>query len=463
MIKTKYLVIASVVVATLGITPLMVSSSVDKAIEEHKMLLEQNGFKQETLGKSGYFSTQRDFSLEVVDAAKARDYLLDGLVSKNAQYKIFAQSMKEIDEREINELFNGLRFKGKMTYSNLLPQESHVSLSLDKLSDSMHAELSNDKELSSVILPLLTRGVFSCDITLDSNQALKAFKINDIKESLKLKDGTLDIDTSNTLVALDEEKGAVIGRVGIGKQFIGVSAEEFKLQSELSDFAYRFNFKDDFNNQGSLELEKYHFELVDMGEKVDFTVGNIKVNSMLEEAREQLWLKADYTLQDVAFFNGSEDFKFQNLIANLKLSGISPKKIKKLQNDYNALTLGVNGPSDEELIADFVGLINDGVKLDFGIALKELTGTLDLKDVSIDTTLEIAKNNYTDAQSPLAIVELLNIDSKVRIHKNDRKTLESLEVTIPEDFALGKADGDFFVYDIAMKKGVITINGKPIE
>ena len=119
--------------------------------------------------------------------------------------------------------------------------------------------------------------------------------------------------------------------------------------------------------------------------------------------------------------------------------------------------LGVNGPSDEELIANFVGLINDGVKLDFGIALKELTGVMALQDISIDTTLEIAKNNYTDAQS------LLDISSKVKIHKNDRKTLEGLEVTIPEDFALGKAEGDFFVYDIAMKKGVITVNGKPIE
>jgi len=28
---------------------------------------------------------------------------------------------------------------------------------------------------------------------------------------------------------------------------------------------------------------------------------------------------------------------------------------------------------------------------------------------------------------------------------------------------LGKAEGDFFVYDIAVKKGVISVNGKPIE
>ncbi|MBP9491835.1 MAG: hypothetical protein KBE79_01335 [Sulfurospirillum sp.] len=463
MANTKYLVIASVVVAALGVTPLIVSSSVDKALEQHKVLLEQNGFKHEALSKSGYFSTQRDFTLEVVDAAKVRDYLLDTLVAKNAQYKIFAQSMKEIDAKEMNQAFNGLKFKAQMNNSNLLPQESQVSLALAHLPHATQAELSNDKELSSVILPLLTRGVFALDMTLDSNQKFKTLKVRDIKESLKLKEGMLDIDTSNNTLALDEEKGVVKGNVGIAKQFIGVSGEGFTLKSELNDFAYRFNFKDDLNNQGALEVGKYHFALEEMGEKVDFSVANIKVNSSLEEAREQLWLKADYALKDVSFANGLEDFKLQTLLANLKLSGISSQKIKKLQKDYNALMLGVNGPSDEELIANFVGLINDGVKLDFGIALKELTGVLALQDISIDTTLEIAKNNYTDAQSPLAIVELLDISSKVKIHKNDRKTLEGLEVTIPEDFALGKAEGDFFVYDIAMKKGVITVNGKPIE
>ena len=123
MIKTKYLVIASVVTAVLGVTPLIVSSSVDKAIEQHKVLLEQNGFKHEILNKSGYFSTQRDFSLEVVEASKVRDYLLDGLVSKNAQYKLFAQSLKEIDSKEINQAFNGLKFKGQMNNSNLLPKK----------------------------------------------------------------------------------------------------------------------------------------------------------------------------------------------------------------------------------------------------------------------------------------------------------------------------------------------------
>ena len=59
-----------------------------------------------------------------------RDYLLDGLVSKNTQYKLFAQSLKELDSKEINQAFNGLKFKGQMNNSNLLPQETHVALGL---------------------------------------------------------------------------------------------------------------------------------------------------------------------------------------------------------------------------------------------------------------------------------------------------------------------------------------------
>jgi len=114
------------------------------------------------------------------------------------------------------------------------------------------------------------------------------------------------------------------------------------------------------------------------------------------------------------------------------------------------------------LIADFVGLINDGIVIDLNVAVQGLKAQTPLKDVRIDTRIEIPKNTYNDTQSPLALVGLIDIGAKVKLHKEDRAMLESLELTVPEDFALGKAEGDFFLYDITMKKGVVSVNGKPI-
>lgn len=463
MANTKLLVAASAVVVALASAPMVISSSVDKEIENSKILLEKNGFKQEVLSKSGYFSSQRTFTLEIVDAAKVRDYLLEKLVEKNAQYKVFAQSLKEVTPEEINSVFNGLKFRGDMTNSNLLPSESTMSLILDRLPHGMHAELTNNKELSSVLLPLFTKGVFALDMSFDTRQKLKNLKVRDMKEKIKVEDVTLDVDTANQVLSLNEEGGIVKGKIGVQKQNIGLASDVATLKSNLENFMYDFTFKDDFNNQGKLDMGKYAFELKEMGTTTTLVLGGLKASSTLEEVSNQLQMKADYTFNDVLFSEGMDAIKLKTLLANLKIGGISSQKIKTLQNHYNALLIGTNAPSDEVLINDFVGLINDGITFDFGLAVKELSGIMALKDVSADTKLVIAKNNYSDKQSPLEIVSLIDIASKIKIHKDDKAMLESLALATSEEFALGKVEGDFFVYDVAMKNGALLVNGKPVN
>lgn len=464
MSKTKYLVIASVVVAAFAATPLIVSQKVDSTIETNKALLEQNGFKQEILSKSGYFTGKRAFSLEVVDAKKARDFLLAQLVEKNAQYKLFAQSLKDESNEGINQAFDGLKFKGEMTNSNLLPSDVKVSLSLDQLPKSAQEELANDKALSEAILPLLTRGVLAVDMTFTSDQKLKDLKLRDIKEEIKAEGSTLSIDTEKQLVTLNERGGVVQGVVGVGKQNLGVSGEMFMLKSELKDFIYNFSYKDDLNNQGDISIGKYALEINDEYTNVKFDLGSLKAISSVEDVKKDLQVKADYTLDNIAVLNSTDDIKLEKLFAKLFLRGINSDTMKKVQADYNALLLGTTTVEDQVLIDDFVALVNHGIKVDLGIAFKGLSmDMLTLKDVSVDTTLEIAQNSYSDKQSPLALVGLLDITSKVKVHKDDRATLEAMGLTSAEDFALGKPEGDFFIYEIAMKKGAISVNGQVIQ
>ncbi|MFW9619796.1 hypothetical protein [Sulfurospirillum sp. UCH001] len=464
MSKTKYLVISSVVVAALAATPLFVSQKVDSTIEANKTLLEKNGFKQEILSKSGYLSSKRAFSLEVTDAKKARDFLLAQLVEKNAQYKLFAQSLQEESNEGINQAFDGLKFKGEMTNSNLLPSDVKVSLSLDQLPKSIQEELANDKAASDVILPLLARGVLAVDMTFTSDQKLKDLTLKDIKEEIKAEGATLNIDTEKQLLSLNERGGVVQGVLGVGKQNLGVSGEMFLLKSELKDFIYNFNYKDDLNNQGDISIGKYALEINDEYTNLKFDLGSLKAKSSVEDVKKDLQIKADYTLDNIALLNSADDIKLEKMFAKLFLRGINSDTMKKVQADYNTLLLGTTPIDDKVLIDDFVALVNHGVKIDLGLAFKGLSmEMLALKDVSVDTTLEIAPNNYNDKQSPLALIGLLDITSKVKVHKDDRKMLEEMGLTSAEDFALGKPDGDFFIYEIAMKKGAISVNGQVIQ
>jgi ribosomal protein bL25 (Ctc-form) len=362
MSKTKYLVISSVVVAALAATPLFVSQKVDSTIEANKTLLEKNGFKQEILSKSGYLSSKRAFSLEVTDAKKARDFLLAQLVEKNAQYKLFAQSLQEESNEGINQAFDGLKFKGEMTNSNLLPSDVKVSLSLDQLPKSIQEELANDKAASDVILPLLARGVLAVDMTFTSDQKLKDLTLKDIKEEIKAEGATLNIDTEKQLLSLNERGGVVQGVLGVGKQNLGVSGEMFLLKSELKDFIYNFNYKDDLNNQGDISIGKYALEINDEYTNLKFDLGSLKAKSSVEDVKKDLQIKADYTLDNIALLNSADDIKLEKMFAKLFLRGINSDTMKKVQADYNTLLLGTTPIDDKVLIDDFVALVNHGVK-----------------------------------------------------------------------------------------------------
>lgn len=464
MSKTKYIVISSVVVAALAATPLIVSHQVDSRIETNRVLLEKNGLKQDILSKSGYLTGTRTFSLEIVDAKKARDFLLSTLVEKNAQYKLFAESLKTETDESINDAFDGLKFNGEMTNSNFLPSDTKVSLSLNQLPRSLQESIANDKAASDAIIPLLTRGVLALDMTFGSDQKLKDIKLKNIKEEINAEGAVLSIDTDKQMLTLAEHGGIVQGTLGIGKQNFGINSDMFMFKSELQDFVYNFNYQDDLNNKGDLQIGKYAFEINDEYTNAKFDLGSLKANSSVEDVKKDLQIKADYTFDDIVVNNSSADIKLKKLFAKLFLRGINSDTMRRVQADYNTLLLGTAPLDDKVLIDDFIALVNHGVKLDLGINFQGFsTDMINLKDVSVDTTLVVAENNYSDKQSPLGLLGLLDITSKIKVHKEDRATLESLGLTAAEDFALGKEEGDFFVYEIAMKNGAISVNGQTIQ
>lgn len=463
MSKTKFLIASGIVVAALGVTPLFIASGVDKKVEEAKVMFESRGLKQELISKSGYLSSTRTFNFEVVDAQKLRDFMLDSLVEKNPQYKLFAQSMKRQSKEEINEALNGLRFKGEMSNSNLFPSDALVSISLAGLSSSLQNELVQKKEITDIILPLLSRGVFAADMVFGSDEKLKSFKFKDIKEQLKLSNGTLTLDMNNQMLTLNENGGVITGKAGITRQVIGIQAQDINFSSTLENFVYGFSYKDDFNNQGDLSMDKYAFIVEEPYNSTRFSLGAIKAISSVEEISKALHVKADYVLNTIVFSDRTDNLNIEKLGLKFLIDGINSDTMKKIQNDYNRLLIsGATGTSDKMIIEDFVALINNGVSITLNIATQNVTGIVDLKDIDVDVTFNVPKNSYTDKQSPLELLTLLDISSRIKVHKDDKKTLETLSGSTPE-MDYGRAEGDFFIYDVVMKKGEVTLNGKAIR
>ena len=460
---SKYWIGGAVVAAALALTPFYVASRTDAKLNEMQTLLQQRGFSSQILSKSGYLVGTRTFRLEVVDAQKVRDFLLDAFVAKNPQYQPFAQEFKTESDEDIRAAFDGLAFNGQIVSSQALPADVKVSLALSKLPTSIEEELKKEEKSAKVVLPLIEKGVLAFDMTFDSRQNIKSVKMKDIKERLAFDEGTLDIDTQGQTLSLNERSNVLHGIFGIQKQYLSVTSPELTLQSQLDNLLYTFDYKDDLNAKGDLSLGGYRFSAKDTtSSDVSFSLGSMKITSAGEELNKQWNVKADYTLNNISLVAQNDEVKVDQLTLMLAFKEFESATLKKLQTDYNAIVM--QKTTDEQaLIDDFVALVRHGLKIELNVGLKNMSGTLALKDIGLNTTLSIAKNDFNDQQSPLAVLALIDVNAKLKLHKDDRTTLEALNLTAPSDFALGQAEGDFYLYDIAFKKGVLSVNGQVIQ
>ena len=464
----KTIVIISVVAAALGVAPMVISSFTDKKIEEYKAMLANNGFKQEITKKEGYFVTKRDFTLEVVDASKAMNFLLGKVVEKNKQYDALVKVIKEeIKPDDVNVAFNGLKFRGQMEHSNLLPADRKASLIWDRLPSSV-----TDEDTKKIMNPLLARGVFAFDIAFDASHAIKQVVARDIKEKIAVdEENTIDINTVGHKLDLSVGSDVTKGRLEFGKQFLQASSKdpyEGNVSSDLEKMVYNFSVKDDFNGEGDLTLGKYSFVAGDGDEQTFFGLNGAKASSKVQDKNDKVQMVVDYFFDGLTFSDSMEKFGLQALNVKIGIDGLTTSRLKKIQQAYNGVVMqtGSNMSAEQQkaLEGDVVGLINDGMKLTLNVGLKGLTSPMTaIKDGIVDATFEIPKNSFNKGQGPFALLSLLDASAKIKIHKEDRATLEAFGLLPKRYFELGVAKDEYVAYDLVMKQGKLTLNGQPVQ
>ena len=468
MSSTKFLIGGAVVAVVVAATPFFISKQVDAKLDETKALLKTYGLKQEITSKSGYLSGTRTFTLEIEDAQKARDFLLDALVSKNPQYKMLAETFKAESNADIREVFDGMGFKGEIKNSHLMPTDAAVSIALVKLPTAVDAALRKEEKSAKVVLPFIEKGALAFDMNVDKELKLKVLKMKDIKESLKFDEGTLNIDTKNHALTLSEQSNVLHGVFGIEKQNFEIASEEIKMNSNLANLHYTFDYKDQLNNKGDLSFGPYTLSVKEAGEDFSMTLGTMKISSKAEETNNAWAGKADYVMNNVEVKSYMDNLTVGRVAAGLSLDGLESATIKKLQNDYNALILMPDQAGNDQALAnDVVALIRNGIKVSASVGVNDLKApqnlNINLKDSSGTLTLTIEKNNFDEKQGIFGLLGLLKVNSKLKLHKEDRSMLEGLGLTSKKDFDLGKADGDYFTYDVEMNKGQLTVNGQAVQ
>ncbi len=465
MKNSKSMVVVSVVVAALAITPMVVSNLTDKKIEEYKAMLASHGLKQEILKKEGYFTSKRDFTIEVVDASKAVNFLLDKTGEKIEQYRPLIKIIKEESKpEEINSALNGLKFRGQLEHSNLLPADRKASLIWDRLPSS-----TTDEEVKAIFNPLLAKGVFALDITFDAGHKVKQVVARDIKEKISAEDATIDINTVGHKLDLSEGSDSTKGRLEMAKQVFQVAPKnpaDGNMTSDLEKLVYSFNYKDYFNNDGTMSTGKYSFAFTDIqnDDNVKLGFSGMKIDAKGQDKSDKLYFEVGYLFDNFFFVDGIDDFAFKTFSAKLGIDGLSTPKVKKLQKIYNDVQFGVQTTNSNELEANMMSMINDGVKLTLNAGLKGLTSPISaIKDATVDATVELQKNNFNKGQSPLMLLSLLDVNAKIKIHKEDRVAIEALGFLSKRQFDLGVAKDEYLVYDVVMKNGALTLNGQPLQ
>lgn len=437
-------------------TPYVISLASDRVFEESIARFEKEGFVYEPLSKEGYLRTKRTFTLELKDGANLKSFLQ--ALSPKSGWNAF---LEEMSKEEVAYMFQGVKVHGDLRYSNILPKESLLTLTLKQLPSGMQRALLEKKELSQSIASLLDGGVLGVKFLLNSDQQIKKIILNDIAQTLHVEDETLKIEALGHELSFDNNDASFSGVAKIGKHHFSYASSSFALQSQLNALKYRFHIDNDFNHQGTLGFDAMRFEMAQMGvDHMQFSLGKTDATSAMRELNEELELDAKYTLRDIAFADTLDELTLEGLNATLALRGINAKSVKILRDDYSALMQGATPPSDEVMIEHIMNFINHGIRGNLLLELKGLKSLIALKQTTIDTQIVLPKNSYSNAQSPLELLELIEVLARVKLHQDDKKTLENLEMALPEEFALGVREGDFFLYDIELKKGQMSINGK---
>jgi hypothetical protein len=478
---SKKAILGGVVLTALILAPIGIRNLVDTTIESQKLILNEKGILLSIDKSEGYLNTKRDFTLTITSEEKFKEYFTDILLEKYPIYEMFINNIKKGDTKKFDAFLKGIVFKGNIKNSNINPSSDiEVYTYLDKFSDEIMSKIKADKESAEFMLPLFDKESLAFNILFDSKAKIKTFSLKDIDENMKAtskagKKMKARFQILGHELTNNSNDTAIISNVKLDKLNIDINANE-KVNFAVNEIKYNMNYKNQFINNGKLEIQKINIKINDnrnlqLGKTKLFSSGLItnevySVNSTIATSKFKLKDKNTNTSLD-------------DLNIDLYFNDLDYKNIEKLNNAYFTFqSASINNRSskdrkikmnsaNKQLVSELTTLVNNGLSFKVDVNLLGLKSKkLNLNSLKLKVDGNLDKNNLSiKTFNKFSILASLNAKTRLELSEDDYRNLSlrmhpSMEEII-STYAL--RNNSKVIFDIDLNKGKIEVNGKKVN
>ncbi len=454
----KILIIVATIVVILALSPIVGSKIIESKLDENIKKLTSSGLeikKQDT--RSGYLNTSKQYKFVVIDS------------------KVFMDYMSELSNKQVSgyagELLEGTVVGVDLDYSNVpLLRSTSIDIYPVSLNNQIMKDMRvSNPEFAKLVEQFLEKGGLRYHVDYDIITKNFDGYIKDIKESYTQKiDQKVDFELSGSTFS---GNGNLIMPKFINsdtkKVYLHYVSGSDEGKFDFENISISSSYESVTSYASNLRLEKLEADVksnYNNNSKVYVKDMVLSFISTTDGTKAKLGSKSSFKKFDIEAKH--ESIKMRNFNFDTKIKGIdkdSYEELSELLRDANSLSSRSLNYKTQKIVQE---LVLRGFELDIDdISIERIliNDSNDLGTSSLKADIKLPQNALGKNARPAEMVEKIDVDMLLTISKPTFEiiTKSSPIVGISKSFA--KSNGDSMVYDVKVKDGSVTVNGKKVK
>lgn len=360
--------------------PFGVDKIVDYRINKFNKNYKDSGIELISKSKSGYFRSNREVEIKIINGRYFIYNLVDKLNNKNEiDYKMLIQKAEELNI-DWDTIFKGSTLSGNLIVNNYYLNEKPIlELNLRSLSDELMYEIKEDKDVSRILLPLFDKKTLGAIITLDFEANIEKIKFKDINETFVENNNRLIFEVANSTYQKNN--------FDIEKFYINFKDRNDYAIFQLDDINLFFNSKNSVKfsiKDISLISEKFKFYAKKFQNGHDYKALNKKIEVV-----------ENFSLENIDFKTKDFPLSIDKVNYSFGLYNLNEVLINKISDDYRNNFANFDKYSDYE-INNIFKFVNDGFNIKINFDVENLNvDKINSGYYSFSSNLKIEKNDLS--------------------------------------------------------------------
>ncbi len=455
-------VIAGIVLAVVAgffISKNIIQNSIDEGLQN----LNQYGLNCKVTKNEGFFNQKREFNLEIKDGNKLKEKYIHEMGKIVSEYKVIADILSKKLDKSFGKSLEKLQFKGSITNSNLNPfADVKANIYLSDIKDMV--------KKPPILQQMLDKKTLNFDLSYNNKGKLKNLKLKNIDD--KFTDKKESVDTK--VIGFNIKNKPSENKIVLNMSLKTLSLDFFKQGTKeggigFDGLTYNIDYKNMYDSSAEASFSKMTFKDEKSGEGI--SIGKSKTASTIKNKNDKCSLNTDFTTEDIEIKARGQSLKIEDIEFDMQIKDFDAPTYKKiLASNVKTTAMALNKApiskirqAQEEQLEHMKTLVQKGfkIKFDFGVkGVQFLATNIENAKLKIDSKILPNSNNLQG----LDVLNIFDIKANLSLTNEDFDTISKLAP--PQFFkmaqAYAKKEGNKTIFELILKDGKPTINGKPL-